>query len=1108
MNAIRPTLKDNNFKVCEASLTFLCTFLEHIDAKIFQPYFIDFVNLLLERFGDTKVSVRDKAFEAIIMVARHYSASTVLDSIREGFIHKSWRVREGVCLSFVQILQTFGPKTISLAKFLPDIVSLLDDSTPSVRDSAILGICEIYRFVGADLFQELSNYKLRTSQIKAIEDRACEIMVDTENLVSLKPKAKSPLKPPRSRQTIHTNITTNGKSATDDTEETDVQPIYIKENDIQKETEQSLEILNDTKNLDWKKRLNCIRRWRGIVYGGATDFSSFIGEFLRLREAISKQVVDLRSTIVKESCMLLNLIAKTMGSKFEPLSDYFVPILLKSTVVTVQVISDSVNTCIRTLIIHAKLNRGISVIVERLTDSKTHATMRSRCAEYLVLIFQHVDTGFLSKIIDELCKALKSAINDASPSARQAGRQAFMAFKEVFPDRATKIFSELDPSTQKKLNEESNKSGQISPRSTTSSLSGAASVTSYVSSGSTIRRTKSVITRKLPTKPESSTTLITEKKLISKPVIPSIPLSTTYPPSPKKISLPVRPVSVAGKNSPSSPKKSPNSTNLIKSSRTDSVLIPKKLVFGSDPMDVGEDLAIVQEVETVSTILRESKNLDWKAKITVFEKLESIINSGRSSEIKNTFLQVINLYIDRLSDTYQKVVEKALTSLIKLIDHLPENVEPYLERILSKLFLLLTEEKTKTLAEHLLTKIGNSYSGDILLPRIFKIVDTFNSRVRVACLEFLMHIVQSSSAYLSYPGHMRSSIKKIIALIQQNTSKSCDAALTSIMISLYTINSTNFMEQLLSLPSLEQNPIKNLLRERVSDFDQHLTLYCKLTDFRISKKSSPTTSTTTVLTSKPTLPNRNVENIISLPIRNTDREYQTTDTLDEISSSLTSIAKYKIDKNPHQVYRCLFEISEIARLKPSTDNVWQISFAKLLFYLFDLFFDDDEIIREKALLSVASLLRYQIEHCIKFTDITFRKIMEKLNDNVPAVQRTAERVAEQFVESIEPIKTLELLKPQIINNSEKEQILLGGLRLLTKLIKLISPDILLGHVPSILPGVYEAFKHSNVDVRKSVVYLMVDLHFSLGELFEPYLKRLSIEQQKLIQIYIKKNEVR
>lgn len=159
-------------------------------------------------------------------------------------------------------------------------------------------------------------------------------------------------------------------------------------------------------------------------------------------------------------------------------------------------------------------------------------------------------------------------------------------------------------------------------------------------------------------------------------------------------------------------------------------------------------------------------------------------------------------------------------------------------------------------------------------------------------------------------------------------------------------------------------------------------------------------------------------------------------------------------------------------------------------------------------MSVASLLRYQIEHCIKFTDITFRKIMEKLNDNVPAVQRTAERVAEQFVESIEPIKTLELLKPQIINNSEKEQILLGGLRLLTKLIKLISPDILLGHVPSILPGVYEAFKHSNVDVRKSVVYLMVDLHFSLGELFEPYLKRLSIEQQKLIQIYIKKNEVR
>ncbi|KAG2386482.1 hypothetical protein C9374_002226 [Naegleria lovaniensis] len=1113
MDTIRPSLKDNNYKVCEAALTFLCTFLEHIDAKIFQPFFSDFLNLLVERFGDAKNSVRDKAFEAVIMVTKHYSPKEILDAIREGFIHKSWKVREGICLIFIQILQAFGPKNIMFMKYLPDIVSLLDDSTQSVRDAAVMAICEIYRYVGVDLLQELGNYKLRTPQLKAIEDRASEIMVDTENLVPLKPKTlKSPVKNKSARHTIHTIGATAGRPSSvatneGDGEENDVQPVYIKESDLSREMEVSIEILEDMKNVDWKRRLNCIRRLRGLVHGGATDFPGFIAEFSRIRESLSKNLLDLRSTIVKESCMLLNLLAKTMGSRFESLSDYFVPIILKSTVVTVQVISDSVNVCIRTLITHAKLNRSIIVIVEKLIDPKSHATMRARCAEYLVLMLQHVDSAILTKNIDDISKAVKSAINDASAGARQAGRQAYFALKDTFPDKAYKLYTELDPNTQKKLNtSDDTRSGQISPRSTTSSVVSGTSVSSYVSSASTLRRTKSVITRKIS---KTDSIVVQEPKNHTKPTIPTLPLSGTYPPSPKKPpSLQVKAMTRTP-TSPSSPL-SPRGSSSSQKSPSASVRLSKSFEVGpldkssNDPMDTSLDSPTM---ESVNSILRDTKNMDWKSKVQVLEKLETIIDSDRISEVKSTFLQVINLYIDRLSDTHLKVVEKTLTSSLMLIDKLPDCVEPYLERILSKLFLLLTEEKTKLLSEQLLTKIASSYSGDILLPRIFKIVDTYHSRVRVACLEFLMHIVQGSSAYLSYPGHMRSSIKKIIALIQVNTSKPCEAALTSIMISLYSIHPHIFLEQMLSLPSLEQNPIKNLLRERIPDFEHTLTI--------VSKKSSqPSSNVSSPLSAKS--PNTNikvVENTIPSRIEkykiSTAQELKNErESLDELSACLTAIAKYKIDNNPHQVYRCLFDITEIARQKPPSESVWQISFAKLIFYLFDLFFDEDEIVREKALLSVAALLRYQNEHCIKFADITFRKLMEKFNDKVPAVQRTAERVAEQFIESMDPQKTLELIKPQIINNSEKEQQLLGGLRIMTKLIKQISPEILLTHVPSILPGVYEAFKHSNVDIRKSVVYLMVDLHFALGESFDPYLKRLSVEQQKLIQIYIKKSEVK
>lgn len=284
---------------------------------------------------------------------------------------------------------------------------------------------------------------------------------------------------------------------------------------------------------------------------------------------------------------------------------------------------------------------------------------------------------------------------------------------------------------------------------------------------------------------------------------------------------------------------------------------------------------------------------------------------------------------------------------------------------------------------------------------------------------------------------------------------------------------------------------------------------------------SPQTNLTPLTVSKPTSPvpkpritstKSNIENMVVLPSRieklksTKPMDAYETKSVDELSAILSAISKYKVEKNTHQVYRCIFDISELARQKPPSESIWVVSFAKLLFYMFDLFLDEDEIVREKSLMCVHSLLRYQTEHCSKFADITFRKIIEKLNDSAPAVQRTAERVAEQFIESVEPTKTLELIKPQIINNSEKDVVLLGGIRLLAKLLKLVTPDILITHVPSILPGIFEAFKHTNVDIRKSVVYLLVDLHFSLGDAFAPYLKRLSSEQQKLIQIYTKKSE--
>jgi len=57
-------------------------------------------------------------------------------------------------------------------------------------------------------------------------------------------------------------------------------------------------------------------------------------------------------------------------------------------------------------------------------------------------------------------------------------------------------------------------------------------------------------------------------------------------------------------------------------------------------------------------------------------------------------------------------------------------------------------------------------------------------------------------------------------------------------------------------------------------------------------------------------------------------------------------------------------------------------------------------------------------------------------------------------------------------------------------------------LPAILPGLFHAFKHASADVRKAVVFCLVDAYMVMGEAFTPYLSELSASQLKLVTIYI------
>jgi len=144
----------------------------------------------------------------------------------------------------------------------------------------------------------------------------------------------------------------------------------------------------------------------------------------------------LRSAIAKEACATVNLLVKALGDAFEPLTEYFIPVLCKLTIITIEVISEAGNNCIRTIITYCRLGKAISKILENCYAR--HSALRTRCTEFVLLLLEVSAGATLDNYISDIEECIKAAIQDALPDVRQCARKCFWAFSMLYKDRATR----------------------------------------------------------------------------------------------------------------------------------------------------------------------------------------------------------------------------------------------------------------------------------------------------------------------------------------------------------------------------------------------------------------------------------------------------------------------------------------------------------------------------------------------------------------------------------------------------------------------------------------------------------------------------------------------
>ena len=128
------------------------------------------------------------------------------------------------------------------------------------------------------------------------------------------------------------------------------------------------------------------------------------------------------------------------------------------------------------------------------------------------------------------------------------------------------------------------------------------------------------------------------------------------------------------------------------------------------------------------------------------------------------------------------------------------------------------------------------------------------------------------------------------------------------------------------------------------------------------------------------------------------------------------------------------------------------------------------------------------------------KLIECFKCTEAELSHQAELTLEQMVTTVDAQRCVQILVPRLM--VESGVALQCSIHLLSKCMPRLPSAVLLECLPTVLPGLTEAFKNPSADVRKAVVFTLVEIYMVLGDAFWPYLSDLNAAQLKLVTIYV------
>lgn len=207
------------------------------------------------------------------------------------------------------------------------------------------------------------------------------------------------------------------------------------------------------KENDWEKRSVALIRLGGLAKGvlaGGEGHGGLASSLKAMRRELMDNILDLRSSIVRDTSTSLMICSWALGMDFEIVFDFLLEGLLKQIVVSIAVVKDSAHECVLECLRATPTTRVLEKLIES-AHSKS-VLQRLRTSEYFLAIMKSWPQHVLERVMPKLTDVLrKKVLADADSQVKLNGRLCVKEMLVRVPDEGASFIESLDQSTQRLL---------------------------------------------------------------------------------------------------------------------------------------------------------------------------------------------------------------------------------------------------------------------------------------------------------------------------------------------------------------------------------------------------------------------------------------------------------------------------------------------------------------------------------------------------------------------------------------------------------------------------------------------------------------------------------